>query len=569
MVDVDILNFEKDVHLTEETEQGWSHIDTKNTAPGPFMGSPGLIQDSGRKPEDFFNTLFNERMWVTIAEQTNVYARQKIRKARGNRDVIDATTHHSHKKHSRLNSWKDINACDVKVFMAHVMLMGLTRKGSIQKYWSTSEITSVPFFGKYMSRNQFQNILWNLHIADNTNNPQNAADPLYKLRDFITMTQDNFKFVYKPGQNISLDEACCPFKGRLRFKVYNPRKPKRFHIKLFQACESQSGYIIGFEIYTGKNLMSCSHTATVLDTECTRTTKLVHGLLEELNLLDRGHHVYFDNYYSSPELLEELLYRETYCCGTVRSNRRGLPKSVTSPKLKPGQSVFRKKESCLVLKWCDKRAVTMITSIHDATELMTRKLDNDGNRKMKPTAIVEYTKLMSGVDLSDQVMASYSILRKSTKWWRTLFLHLFSMIVLNAHILNRKFGHNKLTHEDFREYLAKYLLETGLPGANCKRTRPQTANCTVGSRLSDRHFPSCITAANGAKRHKPSRLCVVCNLSQKEIADRGLPLFVFKRKWTSYQCAECNAALCIVPCFGIYHTAYDYKNAGFAERMKV
>ena len=45
--------------------------------------------------------------------------------------------------------------------------------------------------------------------------------------------------------------------------------------------------------------------------------KTVLKLTEKLR--DKHYHVYFDNYFTSIELLEELLQRETYGCGTVRS----------------------------------------------------------------------------------------------------------------------------------------------------------------------------------------------------------------------------------------------------------
>ena len=35
------------------------------------------------------------------------------------------------------------------------------------------------------------------------------------------------------------------------FKCYNPKKPNRFHIKLFMVSEPSTGYICGFEVYTG------------------------------------------------------------------------------------------------------------------------------------------------------------------------------------------------------------------------------------------------------------------------------------------------------------------------------
>ena len=142
------------------------------------------------------------------------------------------------------------------------------------------------------------------------------------------MVKRNFLYAYKPSKVLSFDEACCPFKGRLCFRVYNPMKPNRFHIKLFQVSEANSSYIVGFHIYTGKKGPCISNASRPLDQEVTKTTKIVLGLLESTNLLDKGHHVYMDNYYTSPELFSELYYRETYSCGTVRLNRKGLPNAV-------------------------------------------------------------------------------------------------------------------------------------------------------------------------------------------------------------------------------------------------
>ena len=86
-------------------------------------------------------------------------------------------------------------------------------------------------------------------------------------------------------------------------------KPNRFHIKLFQVSKANSGYIVRFHVYTGKNNACISNASNPLDEECSKTTKIVLGLLESTNLLDKGHHVYMDNYYSSPELFSELYYR--------------------------------------------------------------------------------------------------------------------------------------------------------------------------------------------------------------------------------------------------------------------
>ena len=93
----------------------------------------------------------------------------------------------------------------------------------------------------------------------------------------------------------------------------------------------------------------CSKVATVLDTDCTKTTRVVMGLLQKSKLLDNGYHVYMDNYYSSPELCYELYMRSTFCCGTVRKNRKGLPIAVSEAKLAIRVMVYSDKMGLLWL----------------------------------------------------------------------------------------------------------------------------------------------------------------------------------------------------------------------------
>ena len=60
-----------------------------------------------------------------------------------------------------------------------------------------------------------------------------------------------------------------------------------------------------------------------------QTTKVVVGLLQKCNLLGKGHYVYVDNYYSSPDLFWELHCKEVFACGTFKSNHKNLPKALT------------------------------------------------------------------------------------------------------------------------------------------------------------------------------------------------------------------------------------------------
>ena len=90
-------------------------------------------------------------------------------------------------------------------------------------------------------------------------------------------------------------------------------------------------------------------------------------------------------------------FHSTYACGTVCPYRKGLSKAVTTAKLKKTEAVFRCSGPLLAMKWCDKRAVTVLTTIHAAVHLETNKTDAQGNRILKPLAVVDYMKKMGGL----------------------------------------------------------------------------------------------------------------------------------------------------------------------------
>ena len=47
-----------------------------------------------------------------------------------------------------MNDWKDINESDMKIFIGHLILMGIVKKSQIAKYWSRNVLTDTPYFGK-------------------------------------------------------------------------------------------------------------------------------------------------------------------------------------------------------------------------------------------------------------------------------------------------------------------------------------------------------------------------------------------------------------------------------------
>ena len=116
-----------------------------------------------------------------------------------------------------------------------------------------------------------------------------------------------------------------PFKGRLGYKQYQymKNKPTKWGVKVFVLSDATNDYVDRLQIYTGKQL------DTTVDTGlCSRV------VLELMSGLEyKGLQLYTDNYYSSPELLLKLYNeRSINSCGTVRTNRKGFPKSILKKK---------------------------------------------------------------------------------------------------------------------------------------------------------------------------------------------------------------------------------------------
>jgi hypothetical protein len=363
--------------------------------------------------------------------------------------------------------------------------------------------------------------------------------------------------VYSPGQNISFDESTCPWKGRLRFRVYNPAKPDKFGIKLYAATEAKSGYVLGFEIYQGAVRPTDFSEPLNIEEDLTVTTRTVLSLLTYCNLLDKGHHVYMDNYYTSPELFQQMHHLNTYACGTARVARQGMPEALKKRKqrqdrinLTQGQTIFRQREGMLALRHHDKRDVFMLSTIHAATEVKLNKTDEEGQPIWKPECIVDYIQNMGGVDTADQIQKNYCLLRKTVKWWRNMFFYLFTTSLCNAYILHKKFSGRAMSHYEFRKELIHQLMMTGRDAPQPAKRGRRSANPLP--RLTGVHTAAKNVGAPGAKRKVPLRDCCACNAPKGR--REGM-----KRKQSSYHCVQCNVTLCHPHCFNAYHSVEDYR----------
>ena len=74
--------------------------------------------------------------------------------------------------------------------------------------------------------------------------------------------------------------------------------------------------------------------------------------------LERGHHLFFDNCFSSVKLGQDLEGKGTYMCSTIHMNRSGWPKELNAQcakKIKAGNVHFRQYGNTVATQWKDKR----------------------------------------------------------------------------------------------------------------------------------------------------------------------------------------------------------------------
>ena len=83
----------------------------------------------------------------------------------------------------------------------------------------------------------------------------------WKIRDLFEILNATFSIFYNPSENLSVDEVIVPFKGRVIFKQYIPKKRKVFGIKIFKLCDL-TGYTYDMKVYLGKDRQ---HTARESD----------------------------------------------------------------------------------------------------------------------------------------------------------------------------------------------------------------------------------------------------------------------------------------------------------------
>ena len=214
----------------------------------------------------------------------------------------------------------------MKAYFALQFTTGLVQKHEIDDYWSTFWLIETPGFTKIVPRNRFERITSFLHYKNNELQIARGYpghDRLLKIRPLVDRIVPQFSQCFKPGKEISLDEMTVAFKGRNIMKQYNKSKLDKWGYKAFALSDSSTGYVLKWYPNLGKNRNSNGEMSVNDDVYIRYSYQVVKQLMSEYTNV--GHCLYIDSYYTSVPLAKELNALRTGVCGTIISNRKGMP----------------------------------------------------------------------------------------------------------------------------------------------------------------------------------------------------------------------------------------------------
>jgi hypothetical protein len=490
---------------------------------------------------DYFELFFTQDLIEEIVVQTNLYAQQFIESHQAHLQAHPKSPVHQWIKQGSTTS------AEMKAFFGVIYNMGLIRKPSLKSYWDTCHSSqATPWFKEQFTRDRFMLLLRFLHFADNSHLPsmELPENRTYKIQLLLGHCNRKFRELYSPEKDVAIDESMVGFRGRTpSLRQYLPNKRHaRFGIKCQYVNESSSGYSIGLEVDCGR---------TPPEQRVSMPNGPIHALvmrlLRKARLLNEGHHLTVDNYYSSPTLFKELFEAMTTATGTVRGNRKGLPHAAIKQSIRNKEVIERRKGPLLCVAYQDGRKKPVLLST-EAKAGFGEVENRRGQIVRKPNVVLKYNKTLGGIDLSDGLLYHYLIERKTIKWTNKVAMSLFGRMMLNAYILYVKsdtLSQNKMSRHEFIAQVVESMVAGHVRGSVIRHRR---SNMQI-QRDQEQLQPSV------PRRRVQSPWDILGNHALAKLPGgkkRNCVQAHDKRVRSSYMCNECDIGLC-PECFAAYH----------------
>lgn len=225
------------------------------------------------------------------------------------------------------------------------------------------------------------------------------------------------------------------------------------------------------------------------------------------------YHLWFDNYFTNPDLLVYLRNLGLRATGTVRTNRVRIKNDLDKKAERGAFTVQHEKNSGInYITVMDAKPVSILSTAAGVTPLRSVKRFSASDRSKVdvhfPLVFKLYNIFMGGIDLHDEHCSNAMPCIRAKKWTWPMFLRLIQMAISNATVLRNLVHDKKVGTKEIVLQLAEHNL--GIAKKN--------------------HIHESIVSTKKQK----------CENFQR-CASR-----------TQKMCGTCNVYVCI-PCFSIYH----------------
>lgn len=415
--------------------------------------------------------------------------------------------------------YRDLSIEELKAFYGLLMFTAVFKSNNedLCALFSTDG-TGRDIFRSVMSLKRISVLLVCLRFDNSFDRAERKKDdPTAPISWLFERFVENCQECYSIGEYACVDEMLVGFRGKCRFKMYIPNKPRKYGLKIMVLNDAKTHYFLNGYIYSGKD--SDGITLSADEKKFSKPTQAVVRLSKPIAGTNRN--VTADNWFSSLELVRELKKNGLTYVGTLRKNKREVPPAFLPARGRQEMtSLYGFTEDITLVSFVPKKnkAVLLLSSMHhgQSTDSITGK----------PEVIVFYNETKGGVDSLDEKCAVYSTSRRANRWPLAVFFAMLNISLVNAFVLFSAFPGNPVqSRVEFVKTLAKELVEPAL------RTRlrcvhlPRELRLTI-SRILGEPLPLAQRQNDGGQLKR----CGIC----PRRSDRK----------TKVACAHCSVPIC-------------------------
>lgn len=462
-------------------------------------------------PLDIWKLYFTDEMLEKIVQHTN----EKIRKMRP--------------QYKKTTNVQDLDLMELKAFIGLLFYSAIFKENH-EHYtaWYNTDGSGREIYRCVMSRSRLEVLLSAIRFDDaETRQQRQVTDLSAPVSELFALFIQQCREVYNIDTCACVDEMLVAFRGRCKFKMYMPKKPAKYGLKIMCLTDARNGYLLNAYIYLGKGSDGLTLTG-----EQQRLSKPTQAVLRLISVIERtNRNITADNWFCSIELVNILKDKQLTLVGTLKKNKREIPPEFKASKKRTVESsVFGFTKDMTLVSYVPKKnkAVVMISSMHHTVSV-------DENTK-KPEVIMYYNKTKIGVDLLDQRCSNYSTARRTRRWPLVIFYRLLDISLSNAYIFSLC---NQAQRTGSRFKFIKQLAEQ-LTRPHMKRRRsnehiPRDLRSSIDRILQvEEEIPS----SSGADKLETRKTCSTCEPKKKRKTFHLC--FVCKKPI----CVECSQKMC-------------------------